>query len=382
MKKYNKKLLLDYVWGNEIIGYDIDELENDYEFMVEVIKYTKDKKMYNLCSSEVKNNYIFIRFMVETFIDDIKFVTSIANKYLESLDGKDITSRELTVLISEHITRNQAEEDMDLFPYKADAAGFYELECCTFSHLIENVDDEEIKKEYGLGFLYFFEKYDSSKIICNFFAKKLLETIFYANSDCSLEELFHKHFKSFAELESYGTKNFLLQHIGQFDRYLSDYLRKNIQLLNVFNKQISRIEKNWDNYIERINMQKVDIYNDELFTYMENNQSSISVIELTIYAIRKLRLEEIFYKYDPHLKKFSEEMPFEIERIINNINDQSTPDINDYKCITYAINLAKNLFKSNIIENNINDYREKTKYKNQKSKVLKVDFKTKSIESQ
>ena len=58
MKFYNKKLVFDYVVGNDLDDYEIDELENTPEFMIEVIKYTQDKKMYNFCSDNVKSNLL------------------------------------------------------------------------------------------------------------------------------------------------------------------------------------------------------------------------------------------------------------------------------------------------------------------------------------
>lgn len=33
MSKYSKKMLYDYIIGNDIDGYDIDELESDYIFI-------------------------------------------------------------------------------------------------------------------------------------------------------------------------------------------------------------------------------------------------------------------------------------------------------------------------------------------------------------
>ena len=64
MNKYNSKVVFDYINGNEIIDYNIDELEDDYEFMMMVINYTNDKNMYNLCSDEVKTNYEFYNKML------------------------------------------------------------------------------------------------------------------------------------------------------------------------------------------------------------------------------------------------------------------------------------------------------------------------------
>ena len=54
MSKYSKKLIYDYIMGNEISEYNIDDLENDYIFIKEVIESTSDKKMYNIYSLKIK----------------------------------------------------------------------------------------------------------------------------------------------------------------------------------------------------------------------------------------------------------------------------------------------------------------------------------------
>ena len=41
-KKISKKIVLDYISGNDILDYDIDELENNHEFMMDVIRFTKE----------------------------------------------------------------------------------------------------------------------------------------------------------------------------------------------------------------------------------------------------------------------------------------------------------------------------------------------------
>ena len=45
MGKYNNKLIEDYIQGNDIEGYNIDDLENDYDFMISVIVKSNDKNM-------------------------------------------------------------------------------------------------------------------------------------------------------------------------------------------------------------------------------------------------------------------------------------------------------------------------------------------------
>ena len=38
MSKYSKKLVFDYICCNDIVDYDIDLLENDYEFMIDFLE--------------------------------------------------------------------------------------------------------------------------------------------------------------------------------------------------------------------------------------------------------------------------------------------------------------------------------------------------------
>ena len=92
-KEYNLKLIKDYVEGNDLEDYNIDELENDYEFMISVIKYTNDKNIYNLCSDEVKNNYEFVKFIINYFKNDIEFIDKISEQYLLKLSGRFLDHR-------------------------------------------------------------------------------------------------------------------------------------------------------------------------------------------------------------------------------------------------------------------------------------------------
>ena len=48
MKKYSKELINKYIKGKDIKNYQIEELEDDKDFMIQVIKETNDKKIYNL----------------------------------------------------------------------------------------------------------------------------------------------------------------------------------------------------------------------------------------------------------------------------------------------------------------------------------------------
>ena len=82
MKKYSKKMIDNYILGNEIDGYNITELENDKDFMMLVIGTTNDNKMYNLCSDELKVNYEFVKYLIIKFKNNIDFICEVADYYL------------------------------------------------------------------------------------------------------------------------------------------------------------------------------------------------------------------------------------------------------------------------------------------------------------
>ena len=84
MKKYSLKTIVNYINGDEISDYDIDYLENNPQFMMEVINFSHDKNMYNLCSNEIKKDYEFIIFLIYKFKDDLKFLTKIVDDFISS----------------------------------------------------------------------------------------------------------------------------------------------------------------------------------------------------------------------------------------------------------------------------------------------------------
>ncbi len=91
------KLVLDYINAEDITGFDIDLLENNYNFMTRVIMKSNDKNFYDLCSDNLKRNLPFVKFLVFKFQDDKEYVDKILEEYFkqctkeEKLDYKIIT---------------------------------------------------------------------------------------------------------------------------------------------------------------------------------------------------------------------------------------------------------------------------------------------------
>lgn len=85
--------------------------------MMEVIKITADKKMYRLCSEEIKDNYEFVRFMVEKFKDDKKFIIEIPTNYLNKTNKEDIKYKELIFLMRKLLDNDRNNFEMHSLPF-------------------------------------------------------------------------------------------------------------------------------------------------------------------------------------------------------------------------------------------------------------------------
>ncbi len=111
-KKYSKKLIWDYITGEEIAN--VEKLEEDSDFMIDVITITQDKKLYSLCSDTIKRNYEFVKFMVEQFKNDKEFIVKVADFYLATVDKQDVTYYELVIIMKKILKYENLGESKNL----------------------------------------------------------------------------------------------------------------------------------------------------------------------------------------------------------------------------------------------------------------------------
>lgn len=371
MKKYNKQLIFDYINGNDIENFTIDELENDYKFMMEVINYTKDKNLYNLCSDEVKNNYEFIKFMVLTFKDDKQFISKLAKEYLVKTDEDSIEYKELAIIMSSLIDRIN---DYELLCFKAKAFYLYNLERLEIEICLQKERDEYWLKEFGKGFLFILEQYGSSEIITNFFAAKYLEEIFYKNK-YSFEELIHLDCKNFNSIEKMGLTNYLIKYIRNYDNNLANYLCNHLNILDNLKKDILIVKYNWNNYIYNLNERRLDIIESETKNYIEERKLDfyINYLEIIKLAFKQLNLVEYFRQYDDFL--YIEDAVEITETQTNNKN--KIINISEITCLEFTKKLILELLKKDVVETNYSNYNQEVSEEknNVKEKVKVLEFK-------
>lgn len=370
---FDSKLVLDYINGNDIDDYDIEDLENNSDFMIKVINYTNDKKMYYFCSDDVKNNYKFVKYIVERFKDDKDFIVSVANFFLENhkFEEENYDCKELNIIMSDIIGYTDVPELLMFTIFKK---VFYTESMAKLFFCVKNSEKLQSIDDFGVGFFIIEDLFKSRPIILNFFAKEIIDDIFIRDTKFNFEQLIHNNAKNFKDIKDQGINNFLIKYIEQYDSNLSWYIKCNIELLDDIKSSLNNVEKNWDNYVKINNSKKVEIFEQEIFTFFDENieyTPTFTVTELIEYIIREFNLEEIFMCNENYCEFRNSE--FYISSNYDNkqiINKNSFIDLKYYK---FAIDLLNKIFKKNIIEDTY-EFQNVEEIREQKARILNLDF--------
>lgn len=337
MEKFSKKLILDYISGNDIEEYDLEYLEDNPEFMMQVIGHTRDKNLYNLCSYKVKNNYDFIRFMIETFKDDEKFIVGIVDDYLEKkLDFKK--SFELIIIINDILKYSN-------YKYLILLNEAVKRILNDVSYILKNLEKSEVKALLGTGFYIIKDNYSDSKVILDFMAKKMAGDIF---SSPSISVFLHARYKKFSDIQTQNLNTFIINEIEKKDCYLSSYVACNVSLLDDLKAQIKQVGKNWDSYLEKLDKLRWQVIHEKTIDYLtERFINKFNYYDIISYVCKKLNVE---YSYD-------EDYPYKTEVDYDYLNMLS--EQNDFEFLgaeKYVTQLITNIFKNDYILDDDDSY--------------------------
>lgn len=288
MMKYSSKLIRDYINGEDIIGYDIEELENDYEFMMEVILVSGDQNMYEMCSDNVKGNYEFACFLINKFIKDKKFVSKVAINYINNENDNE-KKNEMCIYLN-----NLSYHYEDMMEYRVVAKSIYTAQMAQ-NQLILSELDEFAQEELGTGFSLIIDEYPNSKLIHDFFAVNMIDEIL---SNYNVETLLHRMYKDAGEVQ---VNNFLLLLIRNFDKYLALHAEKKLYLLDIYRKNVENYIKHWS-YYEEVCVDEVLYQYDILCDKMYNGFPHFPE-EFLIYEVNKLNLEHLFNRNESYLDR-------------------------------------------------------------------------------
>ena len=378
MKKIDISLVKKYVNLEDLGEFTAEQLENDKDFMMGVIGYTNDIKMYSFCSETVKQDYEFVKYLVLKFKDNLEFITTVADKYLKEA-GDSLERIELALIILD-LTLKKDNEKATKYKMIVDTIFFskrLEIEICKAKQ-----NDDDYSRKVGMGFWYMFDLYNSSDIVIKYFAKKTIETIF-SEYDINLEQLLHSKFKNAKDIDLQGINNYMINFLGMYDHMLSSYISTHIELLSDFSDKISDVINNWENYNEKEERKRYNGMIEQVHNYMENTDSIMTETDILYYVARQLGISEKLAYYDG----ISNEIYADI---IQGIDIKDLDNVND-DFVTFTINnsIAERKYYLDVKRIMLNSLfgNEQSKIlptndinisKNDKCKILKIDFNNKN----
>lgn len=359
MKKYSRELIINYINGNDIEKYDINELENDKLFMKQVIDFSNDEKMYKLCSAELKKDYEFVKYIILKFKNNIDFITVVADYFLDKTNNE--LERIELVLIMKNLTQNSRYHYLSKVIY---IEGRLEIEFDKSKY-----KDENISSKIGMGFIYFLNLYNSNELVLNFYAENIIEEIF-KKYVINLEEMLHNNFQTAEKIDEYGLNNFMINYISLYDQMLGSYLQTHLDLLLPLKNKIIKVQKNWNKYNEAEERKRYNIMIEKVHNYMEDANSIFSETELIYYIANKLGVVDKLAKYDGISKEV-------FDSIMENLSDEYFKDV----CkISFTDRMhyhnVKKIMKNILFKKNFEASEDSvgTDTKNKRCKILKIDF--------
>lgn len=366
MNKYSKDLVINYINVDDLGNYSVDELENDKYFMIEVIEYSNDKEIYNLCSDNVKKDYEFVKYMILKFKNDIHFIMNVADFFLDNTDI-DYERVELSIIMLNFI---KDKSESTIYAVILDAIySSKRLEVELYK--LENKDNEAANK-LGMGFLLIYDLYNQSDMILKFYAEKMIADIF-TEYDIDLESLLHSQFKKSDEVNSKGLNNYMLNFIEMYDSMLASYASVHLDVLLSFKERITDIQNNWDRYVSIVEKRRYEDMLNTVYETMKDADSIFTDTFLIYYIGKRLGILDKIKKYDC----ISNEL---YEYVIQGIADD---EFVDYTLKTSIVdrtwyNTVYKIMKDYL--DNINNKGNSEK-KPSKCKILKLDLKKNSDNS-
>ena len=317
MKKQDISLIKKYINGEDLDEYLIKQLENDTDFMIGVISYTNDFKMYSACSEQVKKDYELVKYLVLKFKDDTDFITTVADYYLDNTDT-DWERRELGIIMEKVLPKGLS----DKYIVMNETAYFTKR----IANEVAEVKAPKLGAMIGMGFWLIFDQYNGSDIILDYYAKCLLEEIIRDNN-IDFEKMLHSQFKSADKITEYGINNYIISFLSTYDSMLSSYISTHLDLVKQIKNRIKYIQKTWDLYTSKDEAKRYNNMLDMVHDYMHMTDSNMSETEILYYIARELGVDEKVKQYDgikEDEESFKEEYGFDLydycdEEIMDNM---------------------------------------------------------------
>ena len=288
MKKIDISLVKKYVNGEDLGEFTSEQLENDKDFMMRVISYTNDIKMYPFCSETVKQNYEFVKYLVLKFKDNSDFIIAVADNYLDNTDT-DWESKELSIIMERVLPRKLSEKYQVL------------NETLYFTKRLEveiaKEKDSKLESMVGMGFWFLFDQYNGSDVILDYYANNIIGEIIRDNN-INFEKMLHSQFKSAREIAEMGINNYIVNFIGYYDSMLSSYVSTHLNIIKPIANRIKIIQDDWDKYVSADEAKRYNNMLAMVHEYMNMSDSNLEENEVLYYIAKELGIVDKVKQYD------------------------------------------------------------------------------------
>ena len=337
---YNKKTILDYVCGNDL-EFNDNELEDNYNFMLDVLKFTRDNKILKLCSARLLNDANFIYNVMQIFRSNKVFCIKLANHFiLNNPFNYDINVINVALLASD-INNNSYEDELE--PVYLYLDNVYDTIKTRPEKMMKKVSD--FKFNFGLVQNNFSNNY----LFIEFMASNMLKELYYNLTDNNLEYYVKSRYNSPRYIESMGVVQYILNVIRAYDEDLAGYVEFHQGLIKNKIIELTNIIKEW----------KIQIYDieDEIYKLILNYSEEHPEVGLDVYI-----------KYIANSLNMNSLLDYTSESINDNLvlNGYETIEFNN-KYIYEADDTYKNILLGNLKKeilvymNNHSLFKEKNK---------------------
>ena len=292
----SEKLINNYINGEDTNPYTLDELENDMDFMKAVVAKTKDKKMINFCSDELKRNPEFVMYVVKKLRNDKKFIYDYSIDCLKNmLNDKKYNANNL--LMSKFCLLmislfNDFDENMI---FQLTLGIIYKKFVSQL--IIAKSMNPQYENAFGYGFYLMYDAFHSDDEVVSFYAKRVLKNIIDDHGD-EIIKLLHKDFKKFEDIKNISF--ICMNYLQGYDEMLISYLSGHIEPFNDVMAPFFRSLKNkWESYYEHIEFEKYMELFDKIhdFWQCQYNYLLYNEDDILLYMGKKLGIIDKIIKY-------------------------------------------------------------------------------------
>ena len=276
--KEDISLIKKYINGEDLGEISVEELENNKDFMKEVIEHTNDYKIYNLCSDNVKKDYDFVNYLINKFPNNYEFINNISKYFLYNTEN-ELEKKELCVTLENILPRKYIYEykvinDVNLYTDRVEAAIF-------------NRKNPTLESISNSGFLMICEKYKNNNTICDFYVKKLLNEI--VDEENHLKIALYREFNEDNKYTKDEMTNFIIDFIGNYDKALSIYVSKNKDIIKDIVNSAIELQNKWYKEKEIIDEERIEEMHDLIYKYLlEESNSVLTGPSMIFYAAKEL----------------------------------------------------------------------------------------------